>query len=240
MTRKFKKLAFIFILMLQVSACSNSAESADPYSEGAASSAGTGRYYMGREIARVMSYRGADWLERAERDELERTDLVLTNLELAPSSIVADIGAGSGFFSRRIARLIPEGEVIAVDIQPEMLAILEANASAENISNIRTILASETSPNLASNSIDLAIMVDVYHELMWPREVLLNIKAALKPGGRVILLEYRAEDKSVPIIPIHKMSAAQASKELEAVGFELAENKDFLPSQHFLVFVAAN
>jgi ubiquinone/menaquinone biosynthesis C-methylase UbiE/uncharacterized membrane protein len=236
----FRKFALACLLALQLSACGKASAPEIIYTNGPKSSAGTGRYYMDREIANVMSYRGADWLERAEREQLERIDLTLKNMALSPSSVVADIGAGSGYFSRRIARLIPDGEVIAVDIQPQMLAILTTKAAEENISNIRTVLAQEKSPNLARGSIDLAIMVDVYHELKWPREVMLKIKEALKPGGRVILIEYRAEDKSISIIPIHKMSEAQARKELGSVGFELAENLDFLPSQHFLVFTAAD
>jgi ubiquinone/menaquinone biosynthesis C-methylase UbiE/uncharacterized membrane protein len=233
------KLIAIWLAAWLITACGQPPESAATYTEGPASKAGTGRYYMNREIAQVMSFRGADWLERTERGTTERTDLVLENLTLTPSSVVADIGAGSGYFSRRIAQLVPNGKVIAVDIQPEMLSKLEAQAAAENISNIRTVLAQEKSPNLSSNTIDLALLVDVYHELKWPREVMLNIRGALKPGGKVVLVEYRAEDKSVPIIPIHKMSEAQARIELEAVGFQLADNQSFLPNQHFLVFTVA-
>jgi SAM-dependent methyltransferase/uncharacterized membrane protein len=224
---------------LLLNACGQPSESTPSYTDGPASSAGTGRYYMDREIAQVMSYQGAGWLERDERPQLERTDLVLGNLPLGPASVIADIGAGSGYFSRRIARLIPDGKVIAVDVQPEMLAIIKNKAAEEHISNIKTVLAQEKSPNLASKSIDLALLVDVYHELKWPQEVMLNIRDALKPGGQVVLIEYRAEDKSVPIIPIHKMSEVQARKELKAIGFELVANQDFLPSQHFLVFTAA-
>jgi ubiquinone/menaquinone biosynthesis C-methylase UbiE/uncharacterized membrane protein len=234
------KFYLAWLAGLMLTACSQPPESTSTYTDGPASSAGTGRYYMDREIAQVMSYRGADWLERAERPQLERTDLALKNLPLTPSSVVADIGAGSGYFSRRIAQLIPDGKVIAVDIQPEMLTITRNRAAEENISNINTLLAQEKTPNLASNSIDLALLVDVYHELKWPQEVMLNIRDALKPGGQVVLIEYRAEDKSVPIIPIHKMSEAQAQKELEAIGFRLVENLGFLPGQHFLVFAAAN
>jgi ubiquinone/menaquinone biosynthesis C-methylase UbiE/uncharacterized membrane protein len=233
------RLVLIWLAAWLIAACGQPPESGATYTEGPASKAGTGRYYMNREIAQVMSFRGADWLERTERGPTERTDLVLENLALTPSSVVADIGAGSGYFSRRIAQLVPTGEVIAVDIQPEMLSRLEAQAAAENISNIRTVLAQEKSPNLAGNTIDLALLVDVYHELKWPREVMLSIRDALKPGGKVVLVEYRAEDKSVPIIPIHKMSEAQARMELEAVGFELADNQSFLPNQHFLVFTVA-
>ena len=142
------------------------------YTTGRSSYGGTGRFYMGREIANVMGYQGADWLERPEREVTERTDLVVDNLPVTSNGVIADIGAGSGYFSRRLAALVPDGEVLAVDIQPEMLAILKGIASDEGIENITPILATEDSLNLAPGSIDLALMVDAYHELARPREVM--------------------------------------------------------------------
>jgi SAM-dependent methyltransferase len=226
-----------------LSACGNApGESvADgPYSDGPSSPGGTGRYYMGREIAHVMSYKGADWLERSTLEREERADLSVARLPLGEDATVADIGAGSGYFSRRIARRIPDGTVFAVDIQPEMLAILEQNSAAERIGNIQTVLAAEKSLNLAPASIDLALFVDVYHELSWPREIMLDLVDSLKAGGKVVLLEYRAEDPSIQIIPVHKMTSAQVILEMEQVGLELVENGDFLPQQHFLVFRKPN
>jgi SAM-dependent methyltransferase len=227
----------VICVALLLGACNNTEEkSGEVYTTGPASQGGTGRYYMGRELAHFMSYEGAGWLERPERETEERTDLVVQSLPLEPESVVADIGAGSGFFTRRIARRIPAGTVIAVDIQPEMLAILRDKAAAEGIENIETVLATEQSLNLEPNSIDLALFVDVYHELMQPLEVMRELRTALKPGGKVILIEYRAEDPSIPIIPVHKMTARQASLEMEAAGFQFVENLDVLPTQHFLVF----
>jgi len=211
-------------------------QSVDVYTTGPASQGGTGRYYLGRELAHFMSYAGADWLERPERETEERTDLVVQYLPLEPNSVVADIGAGSGFFARRIAQRLPAGQVIAVDIQPEMLAILREITLAEGIENIETVLATEQSLNLAPASIDIALFVDVYHELAQPLEVMRELRAALKPGGKVILIEYRAEDPTVPIIPVHKMTAKQARLELEAAGFHYVENLGILPLQHFLIF----
>jgi SAM-dependent methyltransferase len=211
-------------------------ETTEIYTSGPASQGGTGRYYLGRELAQFMSYAGADWLERPERETEERTDLVVQYLPLEADSVVADIGAGSGFFARRIAQRLPGGQVIAVDIQPEMLAILREIAVAEGIDNIETVLATEQSLNLAPGSIDIALFVDVYHELAQPLEVMRELRTALKPGGKVILIEYRAEDPSVPIIPVHKMTAKQARLELEAAGFHYLENLEILPLQHFLIF----
>ena len=233
----FYRIVIAVCLALTLAACKKAAETTDPgYTTGPASQGGTGRYYMGRELAHFMSYEGAGWLERPEREAEERTDLVLQKLPVQPDSVVADIGAGSGFFTRRIASRVPDGRVIAVDIQPEMLAILRDKAVAEGIDNIETVLATEKSLNLAPSSIDLALFVDVYHELAQPREVMRELRMALRPGGKVILIEYRAEDPAIPIIPVHKMTARQARLELEAAGFYFVENPDFLPIQHFLVF----
>lgn len=213
-----------------------SADAGGPYSAGPASRGGTGVYYMDREIAYVMSHRGADWLDRPERERTERTDLLIDNLPFDAASNVADMGAGSGYFSLRIAERLDTGKVFAVDIQPEMLEMIRARAEAAGLDNIELVQATEASPGLAPDSIDLAFMVDAYHEFARPREVMLALREALRPGGKVVLIEYRAEDPSVPIIPVHKMTAAQVQREMAALDFEFVGNPDFLPQQHFLIF----
>jgi len=207
-----------------------------PYTEGPASEDGTGRYYMGREIARVMDHRGAAWLERPERERTERPARVVENLDLRPTDVVADIGAGTGYFTFRIAPLVPRGRVLAVDIQPEMLAIIQRRAEAEGARNVEAVRGTITDPNLPPGSVDVTLIVDSYHEFSHPREMAEAIFEATRPGGRLVLVEYRAEDPGVPIRPLHKMSEAQARRELEAVGFRFVENRGFLPQQHFLVF----
>lgn len=192
---------------------------------------------MGREIAIVMGHLGASWLERSERNDEENTDLALQNMELQRTDVVADIGAGSGYFAFKIAKEVSEGKVYAVDLQPEMLAIMTEKINTQDIENVELIQAEETTPNLPDASLDMAMMVDVYHELSHPKEVMEQIVKALKPDGRFILLEYRMEDPSVPIKRLHKMSLEQATKEMEAIGLKLLENKSNLPWQHFMVFV---
>lgn len=207
------------------------------YETRAATRDGIGKYYMGREISHVMGHLGAGWLERPSREREERTDLLLDNLPLEPGSVAADIGAGTGYFSLPMAeRVGPTGRVLAVDIQPEMLAIIADRVAAANLDNVDTILATETDPRLPPNSVDMALLVDAYHEFSYPREVMAGVVAGLKPGGRVVLIEYRAEDPRVPIKRLHKMSAEQAILEMAAVGLAWDTTLDFLPQQHFLVF----
>lgn len=209
----------------------------DVYEFRTATRDGIGKYYMGREISHVMGHLGAGWLERPTREREERTDLLLENLPLEPGSVAADIGAGTGYFSLPMARRVgPEGRVLAVDIQPEMLTIITERVAAEKLGNVATILATETDPRLPANSVDLALLVDAYHEFSYPREVMTGVAAGLKPGGRVVLIEYRAEDPLVPIKRLHKMSAEQAIAEMRAVGLDWETTLDFLPQQHFLVF----
>jgi ubiquinone/menaquinone biosynthesis C-methylase UbiE len=198
---------------------------------------GIGKFYMGREISHVMGHQGARWLDRPERVTEERTDLAIDNLPISPGDSVADIGAGSGYFSFRMSeRVGPTGQIYAVDIQPEMLAIIEKRALKKGIDNISLVAATAENPGLPPESIDMALFVDVYHELEWPREVMLKLVESLKPGGKVVLLEYRMEDPAVPILKLHKMTEAQVSAEMQAVGLNFVENGDFLPRQHFLVF----
>jgi len=197
---------------------------------------GIGRYYMGREIAHYMGHQGMGWLERNSRITEEKPDLTVENLNLKPDDVVADIGAGSGYFSSRIAQQVPEGKVYAVDIQPEMLAAIATLQEKRQIDNIETVLGAEDNPKLPNESIDLAFMVDAYHEFAYPREMMAGIVEALKPGGRVVLLEYRKENPMIMIKPLHKMTQKQVKKELKAVGLKWQSTKQFLPEQHFLVF----
>ena len=201
---------------------------------------GIGKFYMGREISFVMGHQAADWLNRPGRIQEEMPDQVVANMNLEPDHVVADIGAGSGYFSFRIAKLVPEGKVLAVDIQPEMLAIIEQRKSAENVSNIEGVLGKVDDPNLLPESIDAAIMVDAYHEFDHPFEMIDGINNALKVGGRIFLLEYRGEDDSVPIRPLHKMTEEQVVKEMSVFGLEWTDTLDFLPWQHMMIFTKVN
>ncbi len=191
---------------------------------------------MGRDIAQVMGHLGAEWLERPDRQSEERTDLLLRALNLEKDDVVADIGAGTGYFTFRISPLVPQGKVLAVDIQPEMLTMIRNKTDSEKASNVQTILGTEQSPQLPADSVDLVLMVDAYHEFTYPREMMENMVQSLKPEGRVVLAEYRAEDPDVMIKPKHKMTEAQATKEMQAVGLRLIENKKVLPQQHLMFF----
>lgn len=197
---------------------------------------GIGKVYMGREIAQVMGHLGAGWLERTEREQEERTDLLLDALDLRPTDVVADIGAGTGYFTFRIAPSVPQGRVLAVDIQPEMIDYLNAGKQKNKAPNVTPVLGTITDPKLPANGVDLALMVDAYHEFSHPREMMDNIVRALKPGGRVVLVEYRAEDPKVAIKERHKMSVAQVRKEMEAVGLSFEKVDKSLPQQHILFF----
>ena len=209
----------------------------DRYEYGRANREGIGKIYMGREISHVMGHRGAGWLERSEREREERTDLLIENLPIGPGDSVADIGAGTGYFALPMARLVGDtGTVYAVDIQPEMLAIIEDRAAAQDVSNIELVLGTANDPKLPEDSINMVLFVDAYHEFEWPWEVMSAVYDSLVPGGKVILIEYRAEDRRVPIRKLHKMTERQARAEMEAIGLRFVENDDFLPQQHFLVF----
>ena len=197
---------------------------------------GIGKFYMGREISFVMGHQAAGWLNRPGRIQEEMPDEVVANMKLEPTHVVADIGAGSGYFSFRIAKLVPEGKVLAVDIQQEMLDIVEATKAKEGVTNIEGVKVTIDNPNLPMNSIDAAIMVDAYHEFSHPFEMINGIYNALRPGGRIFLLEYRGEDASVPIRPLHKMTQEQVIKEMGVFGLEWTETLDFLPWQHMMVF----
>ena len=201
---------------------------------------GIGKWYMGREIAYVMGFEGIGWLERSEREEEEDVSKLIKNMRIKPNDIVADIGAGSGYHTFKIAALTKNGFVYAVDIQPEMLMVIEETKETDKIKNIETILGTEKSIQLPSNSVDKILMVDVYHEFNFPAEIIVSIKKALKPNGELFLIEYRSEDSSVPIKAIHKMSEKQAVREMEVAGFKLKKNITNLPWQHCMVFVIKN
>ena len=197
---------------------------------------GIGKQYKGREIAHVMGAAGADWLERNNRNEEENSDSAIAKLPLLPNSVVADIGAGTGYYTFRIAKRIPAGKVYAVDVQDEFIQYLNERKKQLKATNVQVVKGSEQSPNLPDTSVDIAIMVDVYHELEYPQEVLQTLRKALKPTGKILLLEYRAEDPAIAIKELHKMSVAQVNKEMEANGFKLAERLEFLPIQHWLLY----
>lgn len=197
---------------------------------------GIGKFYQGREISQVMGHLGSGWLERPTREFEEQPQLLIDDLHLKPTDVIADIGAGTGYFSFRMAPLVPEGKVLAVDVQPEMIEILKAIKQEEHIANVEPVLGTETDPGLKPSSVDLAIMVDAYHEFEYPYEMMLGIKEALKPNGRVILVEYRGENPFIPIKGLHKMTQRQVKKEMAAVGLVWLETKDFLPQQHVMIF----
>jgi SAM-dependent methyltransferase len=198
---------------------------------------GIGVFYLGREIAHVMGHQAADWLERPEREEEERTDLLIDALKFREGEVVADIGCGSGFISRKIAKKIGSGTVYGVDIQPEMLSLLVKRMAMFRIPNVKPVLGTTTDPKLPPASCDTMIMVDVYHEFDQPYEMIRGMIAGLKPGGRIVFVEFRKEDPAVPIKEVHKMSEAQVRKEMAVQPeLEFAEAIETLPRQHIIVF----
>lgn len=198
---------------------------------------GIGKFYQGREIAQVMGHEGADWLERPERMQEERPDLLLKAMNLHSGDKVADIGAGSGYLSWRMAEMIgTNGRVYANDIQPEMLELLAHNMAAHHTTNFQAVLGTLTDARLPANTLDLAVMVDVYHEFDHPYEMMESIVKALKPGGRVVWVEYRGEDPAVPIKPLHKMTVAQVRKEASLMPLQWVQTIETLPRQHIIIF----
>lgn len=198
---------------------------------------GSGKFYMGREIALVMGHQAARWLERTNRESQERTDLLLPALKLKAGDAVADIGCGSGYYTRRLVQAVgTNGLVYAVDIQPEMLALLTNKLAALNIHNVKPVLGTTADPKLPHAVVDLILLVDVYHEFDQPFEMVEAMIRALKPGGRLVFVEFRAEDPTVAIKPMHKMTEAQVRKEMSVHPLEWVETIAALPQQHVIVF----
>jgi FkbM family methyltransferase len=211
-------MAFLLLVLLALPACA-------------------GETFMGRPVARTMSHHGAPWLTRASRQAQERPDLLHEALALEPGETGCDIGAGNGFHTLRMARTVgPEGRVYAIDIQPEMLALLEARAAEAGLGNITRVVNTPTTVGVPEGACDVALLVDVYHEFSEPAAMLAALRKALARDGELVLVEFRAEDPRVPIKPRHKMSKAQAHKELTAHGFQLVRERDDLPWQHVLVY----
>ena len=206
------------------------------YREGRGSPDGIGKFYQGREIAAVMGFEGTPWLERPSRASEERPDLLVEELHLQPGMTVADIGAGSGYLSRRMSPIIGSGRIFAVDVQPQMVALLTELSQKPEFRNLVPIQGAADDVNLPPAAIDLAVLVDVYHELAYPYEVMRSLIRALKPGGRVVLVEYRGEDPAVPIKPLHKMSEAQIRREMSVLALSWERNSERLPMQHIVVF----
>lgn len=201
---------------------------------------GIGKVYRGREIAQVMGHQGAAWLERPGRAAAEQPDAVVEALQLRPQDWVADIGAGTGYFSFRLSRQLLAGKVYAVDVQPEMLEMLTDLKQEYRADNVEPVLGSETDPHLPEGQIDLVLLVDAYHEFAYPYEMMQAIVKALKPGGRVALVEYRGENPLILIKGLHKMTQRQVKQEMQAVGLVWQETQNFLPQQHLMVFEKPN
>jgi ubiquinone/menaquinone biosynthesis C-methylase UbiE len=196
---------------------------------------------MGREIAQVMGPSGIDWLDRPEREKEEPPSLVLDSLNLRHGEIVADLGAGSGYFTFQMApRVGLTGKVLAIEIQEAMLDSLRARAIAMKATNVEVVKGSEVDPHLPAKSVDLVLLVDVYHELAYPYEVMSKVREALKPGGRVVFVEYRQEDPRIRIKEVHKISVKQLEREMNAVGLVRVRTVETLPQQHIVIFEERN
>jgi FkbM family methyltransferase len=231
-----RKFQHITATLIALSLCF-AGNSQDRYTIKGGDPNGINKWYMGRQIAYVMSHYGIGWLERPERELEENSSQLIKNLNIKPGMQFADIGAGSGYYSSFISKQIGKGKVYAVDVEPEMIAFLDARIKKEKLNNVITVLGTETSVSLPESSIDMMLLVDVYHEFSFPYEMGRSMHKALKPDGKLILVEFRAEDPMVPIKEIHKMSEQQAVKELKAAGFRLEKNISNLPWQHCMVFV---
>jgi ubiquinone/menaquinone biosynthesis C-methylase UbiE len=196
---------------------------------------GIGKIYMGREISQVMGHQGADWLERSDRNIEEQPQQLVDALDLQPNDVVAEIGAGTGYISRLLAEKVPQGQVLAVDIQPEMIASL--NERFNKTTNVKAVLGQENATGLTASSINLAVMIDAYHEFNYPREMIESLITALKPNGRIVLAEYRGEDPLVFIKPHHKTTEKQIKKEMAALGLKWEKTLSTLPQQHLIFFI---
>ena len=221
------------VLLLALAACGSSPSPSPPPSTSVSPLGG----YEGRAIAQTMSYLGADWLDRDDRAAREQPERVLDALALTPGMVVADLGAGTGYFTLRLAtRVGPGGKVYATDLQPEMLRRLDARLSAAGLHNVELRRAGEHDAALPAASLDLVLLVDVYHELSDPPGVMAGVRHALRGKGRLVLVEYRGEDPAVAIKPEHKMTLAQIRKELGELGFHFETSLEFLPDQRVVIF----
>ena len=239
-TRTTHKLARTLLLLAAVAlpGAAIAGETATPlYTTARASADGIGKFHAGREIAQVMSFHGAQWLERSERYDEERPDLVLAALDLKPGMTVADVGAGTGYYAWRMAQRVGNnGTVYAVDIQPEMIALLGKQVARRGTANVKALLGTPTDPRLPRNTLDLVLMVDVYHEFEFPYEMLAALADALKPGGRLVFVEFRGGDPTVPIKPLHTMTERQVRAEASLHPLEWVRTVSNLPWQHMIVF----
>lgn len=236
-------VSFLCLALLSITSCkgqTTSTQDSTPetvlYTYKSGDPNGMGKWYMGRQIAHVMGFQGINWLERSEREEEENTTALLKNMDIQPDDVIADIGAGSGYHVFKMASLAQKGTIYAVDIQDEMVQTIIDRKNAGNISQVEPILGSSKDVRLPENSVDKILMVDVYHEFDFPVEMVASMRIALKRDGKIYLIEYRGEDDTVPIKKVHKMTEAQAIKEMEAAGFTLEKNIANLPWQHCMVF----
>lgn len=229
-----KSLHFILLFIALLNAATLMAQ--ERYTVKPGDPNGISKWYMGRQIAHVMSHYGIEWLERKEREMEENTTQLLKNLAIQPGTAIADIGAGSGYHSALLSKMVGNGKVYAVDVEPEMIAYLKNRIKLEGYKNIIPVLSTEQKVSLPANSIDVMLLVDVYHKFSFPYEMTLSMLEALKPGGKLVLVEFRSEDPNVPIKTIHKMSEQQAVKEFKASGFLFEKNLGNLPWQHCLIF----
>lgn len=229
-------ILLLSLLGLHQAACTQTPEDKGGYEYREGSRDGIGKWYMGREISHTMHHAHAEWFDRPEREREERPAKMISRMELDPSDVIADIGCGTGYHSLRIAPLVPEGKVYAVDIQAPMLDSVFARSMAQGLENVEPVLGTVTDPSLPSGRVDKVLMVDVYHEFDHPKEMMEGIVGAMKPGATLYLVEFRGEDPTVPIKPLHKMTKEQAVKEMEAAGLEWVSSWNGLPWQHFMVF----
>lgn len=239
--QKILRSLFLLVITLPIYSCLGQAGEADKSNENylykTGDPDGIGKWYMDREIAHIMGFQGMDWLERSNREEEENTTILLRNMAIEPGDTIADIGAGSGYHVFKMAPMADKGLIYAVDIQDEMLAALRDTKQDGTSKNIAIIKGSEESINLPENSVDKVLMVDVYHEFKYPIAMIASVKKALRADGKLYMIEYRGEDGSVPIKELHKMTEAQAVKEMKAAGMKLRQNIENLPWQHCMVFV---